>query len=465
MPDAHQAGLVFPPSLDPTPAAIAELAKAAHAFGEALTLYHRDLAGKHVGAIKTEVGRSVLMGLLDAIWAIQRVQGSNGPILSQPDKIEGWPINENGECSSVYDAVDLVVEYLQEVYCVIHRPQTEVTFRLLRGDLETFQAIFYRPYESSEPIFFWIAPLSAEELVPHLAKIGLIDLSGQDGDYSARTRYRAVTLLNAWRGGKKPPDGLFQTLSTSTKMFDAEKYFWPDCESETKIAEIIFGCARCLDRCLVPLTNFVVNDSEGSRRLFIPPEQLPYGELSNLKKDFDESFLRRLKEIELDGPRLKDGGNPIWFIREYDKYSSSPELRSKCTWLQYCERLFPDEVEVRDPASPLDIAARVANEGTDTKTAAASGNVPANSTETLFVPTPLQKNILESLDGTALTKTPLAKVVCGGEWQRLYKPGGIKELKAAGLVDNKRGVGYFRPDAPPPGSVMVPARPPEPIHD
>ena len=33
------------------------------------------------------------------------------------------------------------------------------------------------------------------------------------------------------------------------------------------------------------------------------------------------------------------------------------------------------------------------------------------------------------------------------EDSRLYKTGGIKELRALGYVKNKRGVGYYRPDA------------------
>lgn len=71
-----------------------------------------------------------------------------------------------------------------------------------------------------------------------------------------------------------------------------------------------------------------------------------------------------------------------------------------------------------------------------------------------FVPTPLQAAILKALNGSALKKQPLALEVCGGEGTRLYKPGGINELRAEGLVDHRNGVGYFRPDAPPPYSVQ-----------
>lgn len=69
---------------------------------------------------------------------------------------------------------------------------------------------------------------------------------------------------------------------------------------------------------------------------------------------------------------------------------------------------------------------------------------------TSFVPTDLQRAILRCLDGKALKVQAIATTVCNGERTRLYKPGGIKELKDAGLVDHKHQVGYFRPDAPPP---------------
>jgi hypothetical protein len=67
----------------------------------------------------------------------------------------------------------------------------------------------------------------------------------------------------------------------------------------------------------------------------------------------------------------------------------------------------------------------------------------------IFVPTKLQKSILKVLEGRALTKDAIAAAVCKGEASRLYKPGGIKELKEHRLVIHKHGVGYYRPDAPP----------------
>ncbi len=66
-----------------------------------------------------------------------------------------------------------------------------------------------------------------------------------------------------------------------------------------------------------------------------------------------------------------------------------------------------------------------------------------------FVPTPLQHAILKALQHQALKKDPLAAKVCAGDASRLYKPGGIKELRDEGMVDHKHGVGFYRPDAPP----------------
>jgi len=79
------------------------------------------------------------------------------------------------------------------------------------------------------------------------------------------------------------------------------------------------------------------------------------------------------------------------------------------------------------------------------------GNGTTVSTEPhdVFIPTPLQAAILGALDGKAMKKQALADEVCAGEGTRLYRKGGIKELRDIGRVDHKDGVGYFRPDAPP----------------
>ena len=72
-------------------------------------------------------------------------------------------------------------------------------------------------------------------------------------------------------------------------------------------------------------------------------------------------------------------------------------------------------------------------------------------------PTRLQKNIWKALQRRALKKDDLMDLLDLDitDPSRLYymnrkaKTGGLKELTDKGLVANKRGVGYFRPDAPP----------------
>ncbi|HCS50352.1 hypothetical protein [Rubinisphaera sp.] len=65
-----------------------------------------------------------------------------------------------------------------------------------------------------------------------------------------------------------------------------------------------------------------------------------------------------------------------------------------------------------------------------------------------FELTPLQKSILNELDGKKLTTSKLADA-CHVEPRRLYKKGGLNELKNNGYVKNHRGYGYYRPDRPP----------------
>ena len=89
---------------------------------------------------------------------------------------------------------------------------------------------------------------------------------------------------------------------------------------------------------------------------------------------------------------------------------------------------------------------------TDDPPKAGSGSPPAASGP--FIPTPLQKAILAALAGQALKKQALADLICKGEGTVLYREGGIKELRALGLVEHKRRIGFFRPDAPPEDAIM-----------
>ncbi len=79
-----------------------------------------------------------------------------------------------------------------------------------------------------------------------------------------------------------------------------------------------------------------------------------------------------------------------------------------------------------------------------------TGEKPADEPRSDEPVTPLQANILEALAGRAL-KVDLLAGACNVDASRLYKPGGLKELSAAGRVKLKRQLGYYRPDAPPIG--------------
>lgn len=80
---------------------------------------------------------------------------------------------------------------------------------------------------------------------------------------------------------------------------------------------------------------------------------------------------------------------------------------------------------------------------------------PPNPASGPLVMTFLQKNIMKVLKGRALTKRQLAAETCGGKENGilLYRKDELKELRDAHLVKHKRGVGYYRPDVPPPDLV------------
>lgn len=75
-----------------------------------------------------------------------------------------------------------------------------------------------------------------------------------------------------------------------------------------------------------------------------------------------------------------------------------------------------------------------------------------------FVPRWFQLNILAALNDCALKKDQLAEAVCGGKEnaRRLYHPHGLKELRKEGLVKHEEGVGFYRPDRPPPEAITDP---------
>jgi hypothetical protein len=74
-----------------------------------------------------------------------------------------------------------------------------------------------------------------------------------------------------------------------------------------------------------------------------------------------------------------------------------------------------------------------------------------------FIPGPFQQGILDALDGRAMRTDALARAVdC--DRRRLFKPGGLPELRDHGLADHHHRPGYYRPDAPPPKLLAAEAR-------
>lgn len=59
----------------------------------------------------------------------------------------------------------------------------------------------------------------------------------------------------------------------------------------------------------------------------------------------------------------------------------------------------------------------------------------------------IQREILSLLDGKSMTGKQLATKIDMGETQ--LSRDHLKPLKIAGLIANKRGIGYYRPDRPP----------------
>ena len=85
-------------------------------------------------------------------------------------------------------------------------------------------------------------------------------------------------------------------------------------------------------------------------------------------------------------------------------------------------------------------------QSSDIPSATPSGDPPNDP----FVAGPLQQRILTALDGKSLTMDGLAGKVSEGDSSRLYKKNGIKELRTLGKVKHKTGLGFYRPDKPPP---------------
>ena len=103
----------------------------------------------------------------------------------------------------------------------------------------------------------------------------------------------------------------------------------------------------------------------------------------------------------------------------------------------------PDYLTIHFPTLPVPVTLPVV-----ALRCAASPPCDEPEEEPPFVPTPFQKGILEALDGKALRTDALGAAV--GDRRRLFKDGGLKELRDRGLVLRHARLGFYRPDAPPP---------------
>ncbi len=70
-----------------------------------------------------------------------------------------------------------------------------------------------------------------------------------------------------------------------------------------------------------------------------------------------------------------------------------------------------------------------------------------------FVANDLQLSIMAALAGQEMGIEQLAETV-GCETARMYKPGGLTELRDAGFVNHKPSVGFYLPGDPPAKRVL-----------
>jgi hypothetical protein len=68
-----------------------------------------------------------------------------------------------------------------------------------------------------------------------------------------------------------------------------------------------------------------------------------------------------------------------------------------------------------------------------------------------FVPSEVQADVLEALEGKALKTAALAKAAGVSERDLFRHPGGLKELRDLGMVEHHSRAGYYRPECPPDG--------------
>ncbi len=149
-------------------------------------------------------------------------------------------------------------------------------------------------------------------------------------------------------------------------------------------------------------------------------------------------ILRQLLDVEFSGRKVSNLRTAI-----ERNVHLEPGVRASSGTSRLFEAIFGLIKKQLEDAPP--VLARVA--GAETTATASQGK--------LFVPVTIQADILDALQGRAMKKSDLAEEVCGGDGTRLYRKHGIKELITLGLVKHQHGVGYYRPDRPPPDAINL----------
>lgn len=162
--------------------------------------------------------------------------------------------------------------------------------------------------------------------------------------------------------------------------------------------------------------SFKVKDSFGERTLIVPPSELAFS---------GNPTPGVLKIEAMTRTRLRDGENPIWFLRVHQQFERESNPNDRVSFAEYLQRLHPDKIEVLSPS----VITTAVNVEADTKQTEIEPKL--NDTE---------KNIIEALGTDTLTGEKLAKKA-GYPYNSNFKST-LSALHRRGILGNKRP-GYF----------------------
>jgi hypothetical protein len=151
------------------------------------------------------------------------------------------------------------------------------------------------------------------------------------------------------------------------------------------------------------------------------------------------------------------GANPRRYVRFTLSWTSpDPNTPSDPDRQASLRRLAHDlgidaEGDIAEVAFPLRLRPRSSRKGRPPAYAVCA--LVIDRTEPGFVPTPVQAAILKVLDGRALRQAELERET-GYDRRQLQRETGLGRLRGRGMVRLNRRIGFYRPDAPPPGFVV-----------